>query len=102
MDYKITDNASQNRHEITIEGVNARIEYIKAQKKILTHTKVPKALGRKGVGSALVAQVLEDIDRQDLTLVPLCPFVALYLKCHSLRKRLVMKGSNMGKELTKK
>lgn len=96
MDIKLIDNASEKRYEATIEAVTARIEYIKAQDKIyLTHTEVPKALEGKGVGSALVAQVLEDIDRQGLTLVPLCPFVALYLKRHPEWKRLVMKGINI-------
>lgn len=96
LDLQLTENTAKKQYEATIEGSVARIEYIKAQDKIyLTHTEVPKALERKGVGTTLVAKVLEDVDRQHLTLIPLCPFVALYLKRHPEWKRLVMKGINI-------
>ncbi len=97
MDLNLVDNASEKRYEAFVDGSTARIEYIKAQDKIyLTHTEVPTALEGKGFGSALVLKVLEDIERQNLTLVPLCPFVALYLKKHPEWKKLVMKGINIG------
>ena len=61
----------------------------------LTHTEVPKSMEGKGLGSAIVKLALEDIEQKGLTLVPLCPFVALYLKRHPEWKRLVMKGINI-------
>ena len=39
---------------------------------------------------------LVDIERKVLTLIPPCPFVALYLKKHLERKKIVMKGVNIG------
>ena len=54
MDFTITDNPSEKRYEANIDGVMARIEYIKAQDKIyLTHTEVPKALEGKPVQSSV-------------------------------------------------
>tara|TARA_R110000868_G_scaffold54979_1_gene171235 strand:- start:780 stop:944 length:165 start_codon:yes stop_codon:yes gene_type:complete len=50
----------------------------------------------KGIGSALVLKVLEDIEKKNLALIPLCPFVALYLKRHPEWKKLVMKGIKIG------
>ena len=95
-DLKVLDNPSAKQYEAGVEGSLSRIEYIKAQDKIyLTHTEVPQALEGKGIGSALVLKVLEDIEAKGLTLVPLCPFVALYLKRHPEWKRLVMKGINI-------
>jgi hypothetical protein len=97
MNLNLVDNASKKRYEALVDGSTALIEYIKAQDKIyLTHTEVPTALEGKGIGSALVLKVLKDIERQNLTLVPLCPFVALYLKRHPEWKKLVMKGINIG------
>ncbi|HIV60158.1 MAG TPA: N-acetyltransferase, partial [Candidatus Alistipes pullistercoris] len=61
----------------------------------LTHTEVPSALEGKGVGSSLVRLALEDIERQQLRLVPLCPFVAGYVQKHPEWKRLVMEGINI-------
>ena len=41
-------------------------------------------------------KVLKDIERQELRLVPLCPFVAGYIKKHPDWRRIVMKGINVG------
>ncbi|UWX55275.1 N-acetyltransferase [Maribacter litopenaei] len=96
MDLIVTDNPDKKRYEVTVEGSTAFVEYIKAKDKIyLTHTEVPTTLEGKGIGSSLVLKVMEDVERQDLTLVPLCPFVAMYLKKHPEWKKLVMKGVNI-------
>lgn len=96
MTLEVKDNPSTKQYEAKVEDATARIEYIKTKDKIyLTHTEVPRALEGKGVGSALVLKTLEDIEKKGLTLVPLCPFVALYLKRHPEWKRLVMKGINI-------
>ena len=91
MSYILIDNEAKKQYEFQIDGVLARIEYIKAQGKIfLTHTEVPSKLEGKGVGSALVRQVLEDIQQKGLGLVPLCPFVAAYINRHPEYRGLVV------------
>ncbi|MEL7221943.1 MAG: GNAT family N-acetyltransferase [Bacteroidota bacterium] len=93
--YKLIDNEAQKRYEFHIDGHKAILEYIKVKDKIyLTHTEVPKALGGQGIGSQLVLQVLQLIDEQHLTLVPLCPFVAMYIKRHPEWRRVVMRNVN--------
>ncbi|MBK7410033.1 MAG: N-acetyltransferase [Saprospirales bacterium] len=94
--YELIDNTEAKQYEFHVGESVARIEYIKVQNKIyLTHTEVPAALEGKGIAGALVKAVLEEIDRQDLTLIPLCPFVAGYLSRHPEWKRLVLKGINI-------
>ena len=56
------------------------------------YTEVPMELGGKGIGSQLVEKVLLDIEKKDLRLVPLCPFVAGYIQKHPDWKRIVMSG----------
>jgi predicted GNAT family acetyltransferase len=75
---------SKKKFELSINNHVAFIEYILAKdnKIYLTHTEVPSALGGKGVGSALVKKVLNYIRNKGYTLIPLCPFVAAYLKKH--------------------
>ncbi|MCG8582798.1 MAG: N-acetyltransferase [Bacteroidales bacterium] len=91
-----TDNEEQKRYELQVEGQTALIEYIKAKGTIfLTHTEVPSALEGKGIGSRMLLQALVDIKQKDMTLVPLCPFVAGYLKKHPAWKELVFKGINI-------
>jgi predicted GNAT family acetyltransferase len=92
MEYTLIDNEAKKQYEFHIDGEVARIEYIKAQGKIfLTHTEVPEKFEGKGVGSALVSQVLDDIRKKEWGLVPLCPFVAAYINRHPEYKPLVVK-----------
>ncbi len=89
-------NETRNRFELPIEDKIALIEYIKTAKQIyLTHTEVPKELEGKGVGTAIVYKALEWVKNHDLALVPLCPFVASYIKKNPEYKPLVMKGINI-------
>lgn len=95
--YKLIDNVALHQYEFRIGDLIPRIEYIKTKNGeiYLSHTEVPSALEGKGVGSSLVRLALEDIERQQLRLVPLCPFVAGYVQKHPEWKRLVMEGVNI-------
>jgi predicted GNAT family acetyltransferase len=74
----------------------AFIDYILAKGNIyLTHTEVPEELEGKGYAKSLVAEVLHEIDKRDLVLVPLCPFVALYIKRNPEWRRLVYRGTDL-------
>lgn len=96
MSNTLIDNQEKKRYELQLPEHAPFIEYIKTKDKIyLTHTEVPTELEGQGIGSELVKLVLEDIKKKDLTLVPLCPFVASYIKEHSEWKALVLKGINI-------
>lgn len=88
--YELKENIEGKYYFIEAEGKIAKIEYIKTKGKIyLTHTEVPKELNGKGIGSALAKLVLEKIKKDELILVPLCPFVAMYIKKHPEWKEIV-------------
>jgi predicted GNAT family acetyltransferase/uncharacterized Fe-S cluster protein YjdI len=92
-----SDNAEAKRYELHFEGHTAYIDYKKSKNKIyLIHTDVPAALEGRGMGSRIVLQALVNIRQRGLTLVPLCPFVAKYLKKHPHWNELVKKGTNTG------
>ena len=91
-----SDNKERKRYELQIEGRTSFIDYIIAKDNIyLTHTEVPPDLGGRGIASLMILQALVDIKKRGLTLVPLCPFVAGYLKKHPHWKDLVLKGINI-------
>lgn len=96
-DYELIDNEENHQYEFRIGNKVPFIEYIKTKNGeiYLTHTQVPAALEGKGVGSQLVEKALKDIERQELRLVPLCPFVAGYIQKHPDWRRIVMKGINI-------
>jgi predicted GNAT family acetyltransferase len=94
--YELIDNKEKNRYEFHVGDYIPKIEYIKSNNGeiYLTHTEVPVDLEGRGIGSRLAEEVLKDIERQALRLVPLCPFVAGYIKKHPDWKRIVMRGVN--------
>ena len=96
-DYQLINNKEKKRYEFQIDEHIAVIEYIKSAKSeiFLTHTRVPSELEGKGIGSSLVLKVLQDIEKQGLHVVPLCPFVAAYIKRHPEWKKLVSEGINI-------
>ena len=94
--YELKNNRINKQYEFHIDGLIPKVEYIRTKDKIfLTHTEVPEKLEGKGIASQLIGAVLKEVERQDLTLVPLCPFVAGYIKEHPEWKKLVLKGINI-------
>ena len=92
-DFELIDNTEEKRYEFHTGTEVPRVEYIRTRDKIyLTHTEVPPSLAGMGIGSKLIGAVLEDIKAKGFTLVPLCPFVALYLQRNPEWKELVLKG----------
>lgn len=93
-EYELIDNEERHQYEFHIEKYTPVIEYIKSTNGeiFLTHTEVPTALSGQGIGSQMVEKALEDIERQQLRLVPLCPFVAAYIHKHPEWKRIVLRG----------
>ncbi len=92
-DYKLIDNEEEKQYEFHIDDLVPRVEYAKVQDHIyLNHTEVPPELKGKNIGKILVKKVLEDIEKKKLILVPLCPFVASYIKRNPEWKRLLYKG----------
>lgn len=49
---------------------------------VLVHTDVATSAEGSDVGSALVAGALDDIRSRGLRVVPVCPFVAAYIRRH--------------------
>lgn len=93
---KLIDNQEAKQYEMHVDDEIVRIEYIRALNNIyLTHTEVPRSLEGRGLGSQIVKSVLEDIDAKELTLIPMCPFVAGYIKKHPEWKKLVFRGINI-------
>ena len=92
----LIDNEDAKSYQFIIGDFQPKIEYIKTKEKIyLTHTEVPVELEGKGIGSHLVKLTLEDVEKKHLKLIPLCPFVAAYIKRHPEWNRLLETGFNI-------
>lgn len=60
-----------------IDGIEAELTFSIANEHLIIadHTGVPEALGGKGVGKALVLELIADARANAIKIVPLCPFV---------------------------
>lgn len=90
-DYELFNNEEERQYEFHIDAYIPRIEYIINQNNViyLTHTEVQHQLEGQGVGKLLVEKVLADIEAKQMKLVPMCPFVAAYIRKYPEWKRLV-------------
>ena len=80
----VRDNPEELRYDALLDGRRVGlIRYrIEPGVVVLVHTDVDEAVEGTGVGSQLVRGALDDIRARGLRLVPLCPFVAAYLRRH--------------------
>lgn len=81
---KTKNNSSKNRFELVFEGLEAFIDYKigKRGSMYLVHTEVPNEAEGQGVGHKLVREALEIVDRENIQIIPLCPFVRSFIKKH--------------------
>ncbi|TDC62481.1 N-acetyltransferase [Actinomadura sp. GC306] len=84
MSTEISDNAEQSRYEIRLDGELAGfVTYRKRDGKVsLDHTEVDPAFKGKGVGGSLARGVLDDLREKNLSVVPVCPFIAGWIDKH--------------------
>lgn len=79
----VIHNKDENRFEITLNGHLAEADYrIMGSQIIFTHTGVPDELEGQGIGSKLAQTALDYAREKGLKVVPLCPFIAAYIKRH--------------------
>ncbi len=80
----VRDNPDRHRYELEVDGHVAFAEYgLTAGVITFIHTKVPKELGGKGVGSTLARGALEDVRRRGLRVVAQCPFIKGFIDKHA-------------------
>lgn len=73
------DGEHKGRYAARIEGIDAvgEIEFTYSRPGIISanHTRVPEAMGGRGVASALLNFMLEDARKNGFRIVPVCPYV---------------------------
>lgn len=93
---QVRKNEEKNRFELTIAGHTALVEYVEMGKKIIyTHTEVPEAFKGQGLGTKLAQAVLDYAREHDLKVMPLCPFIAAWIRRHPEYRDLVIEGFAM-------
>lgn len=88
---QLKDNTHRNQFELETDGKLSIVAYqpIDGQTIAITHTEVDPSLEGHGVGSKLVEEMLQFVEQHNLKIVPLCPFVSVYLQRHPAWNRVV-------------
>ena len=76
----LRDNTALKRFEAEVEGGMAFANYRESPGTLtIVHTEVPASARGNGIGSAFVRDVLQEIRRQGLKVVPQCSFVRTFM-----------------------
>ena len=82
-DLPIEQNTDARRFEIRLGDDIAQLEYrLRPSTIVFTHTVVPRALEGHGIAGRLAKHGLDYARENGLSVVPLCPFVAYYIRQH--------------------
>ena len=95
----VRNNQDARRFETKVGDYFALIDYIPAGSNIVfTHTEVPKVFEGQGVASKMAKTALEYAKENGLQVIPLCPFVAAYIRKHPEYQPLVWNAKMHMKE----
>ena len=80
----VTDNPGAQRYEGRVgDDLAGTVDYYLRPGRItVVHTDVTEGFAGEGIGSRLVAGMLDDIRARGLKVVPLCPFTRSYIERH--------------------
>jgi predicted GNAT family acetyltransferase len=88
---EVSDVPDENRYVVTVDGARAGfLDYrIRGDVFIARHTEIDPSFGGRGLGSALVTEVLDRVRSSGRRLSPVCPFVQHFLGEHPEYRDLV-------------
>jgi predicted GNAT family acetyltransferase len=85
MTVRVVNNPEQSRYEVwsddALAGFSAYRE--RADRTIFTHTEIYDAFAGKGLAKVLARHALDDVVERGRVIVPVCPFIAAYIRKNS-------------------
>ena len=80
----VRNNPDRHRYEIEVDGAVAGFAAYRQRpgRVVFTHTEIKPGHEGQGLGGQLARGALDDVRAQGLAVVPLCPFIASYIRKH--------------------
>jgi uncharacterized protein len=86
----VVHNAAQSRFEMVLGNETAVCDYrMDGATMVLPHTWVPPAQEGRGIAAAMVAAALDHARRGGMRVLPLCSYVARYMRRHPENQDLI-------------
>ncbi len=83
MSRTVKHNHTTNQFEIVEDGISSFIDYeLQDNTLTITHTRVPEAVGGRGIAADLTKHALFTARNNGWKVVPQCSYVAAYIKRH--------------------
>src|ERR671930_2051736 len=84
MGTEVVDNPKRNRFEVHVDGTLAGFAAYRRRGGVgtFTHTEIEPAFEGQGLGSVLARSALDQVRGAGEQVVPLCPFIATYIRRH--------------------
>ena len=80
---EVVNNEAEQRFEAHVQGYTAFLAYRRfPDRLVLVHTEVPAPLEGKGIAGKLVARALDLARASHLRVIPLCPYVTVFVRKH--------------------
>ena len=81
---RVRHDEAANRYVLEVGGQELGFTEYQSDgsRRVFTHTEVDQSLEGQGMGSLLVREALDDTRQQGKRIVPVCGFVAVYIKKH--------------------
>ncbi|MGW3513656.1 GNAT family N-acetyltransferase [Streptomyces sp. NPDC000994] len=75
---------AKHRYEILVDGKHAGLTAYRdrGEQRVFYHTEIDDAFAGQGLASRLVQEALTDVRESGKRIVPVCPYVAKFLKRH--------------------
>jgi predicted GNAT family acetyltransferase len=84
MGIQVVNNPDQHRYEVHVDGTLAGVANYRRPSGVVTftHTEIGPAYEGRGLGSVLARSALDELRGSGEQIVPLCPFIAAYIRRH--------------------
>jgi hypothetical protein len=77
----LTDNVARSRFELGEDGEQGFVDYRRSGATLyLNHAEVPSSLAGRGLGTRLVRGTLDLIRSRGERIVPVCPFIKVFIR----------------------
>ena len=89
-----SDRPDERRFVITVDGETAGFATYRLRADVITflHTEIEPAFGGRGLGARLATDALDDARRRRLRVIPICPFIATFIREHPAYQDLLAVG----------
>lgn len=94
--FPVVHHPENSRFEVIVENRTARLDYtLEGDMIFFTHTYVPSALERRGIGGALAQAGMDYAREMGYKVVPICSFIRHYVETHPGTADLIDPGHSM-------